>query len=180
MPSRGFTLIETVIVLSIFAVASIVIGSIYISHSKFYTLESAAADIKTQKSIFTRNFKETAESANSIMASYIFNSVARASSSSTAVVKLPAIDAGGNIIADKFDYAAFYREDKKIYLETSADAASARKNLKRLIADAAQSLVFRYDAALPQDANMVGASLYLKSGVAEEKIDISVRLRNKQ
>ncbi len=177
---RGFTLIETTIVLSIFAVASIVIGSIYISHSKFYTLESAAADIKTQKNIFTQNFKETAESANLVMASYIFNGITRASSSSTAVFKLPAQDSGGNIIAAKYDYAAFYSEGNKIYLETAADASSARKNLKRLIADTAQNLTFRYDTALPQNAKLAGASLYLKSGSAEAKIDISTRLRNKQ
>ncbi len=180
MSSRGFTLIEVTVVLSIFAVASIVIGSIYISHSKFYAIESAAADIKTQKNIFTQNFKETAESANLIMASYIFSSITRESSSSTIIFKLPSIDSGGNVVPAKFDYAAFYRENNKIHLETSADPASIRKNLKRQLTDAAQEIVFRYDTALPQDAKIIGASLYLKSGNEEAKIDISTRLRNKQ
>jgi len=179
MYKRGLTLIEVIVVMSIFAVASIVIGSIYISHNKFYTIESAAADIKTQKSIFTQDFKETAESATSVAASYVFNGITRSSSSSTIVFKLPAIDGSGNIIAAKFDYAAFYGEGNKTYLETAPDAASIRKNIKRQLADTAQDLNFRYDTALPQDAEVVGVSLYLKNGNEEAKIDASVHLRNK-
>lgn len=179
MRPRGLTLIETAVVISIFAVASIVIGSIYIGHSKLYTTENSIADIKSQKNIFIKEFKGAAESSTNIIASYTFGSTARASSSSTAIFQLPSIDTSGNIVPNKFDYEVFYREGNKIFAEVSADAASQRKNLKRQLADMAQNLNFQYNSALPQNATVVTPLLYLVNGDTSEKIGISIHLRNK-
>lgn len=179
MRPRGITIIETIVAMSIMAVASIVIGSIYIGHSKLYSAGNSAANVKLQKSIFVKNIKEAAESASGITASYIFGGVARASSSSTVIFQLPAIDANKNIIPGKFDYEVFYREGNKIFAEISADAASQRKNLKRQLCDTAQNLIFHYNSALPQNATVMTPLLYLASGNSKEKIQISIHLRNK-
>lgn len=179
MPPRGISIIEAVVVIAIFTVVSIVIGSIYIGHSKLYTVGNAAANVKLQKSIFVKNIGEAAKSAVGIIASYTFGGTARASSSSTAIFQLPAIDSNKNIIPGKFDYEVFYRQGNKIFTEVSADAASRRKNLKRQLCDTAQSLIFQYNSALPQNATIVTPLLYLASGNSREIIQISVHLRNK-
>lgn len=179
MRPRGVTIIETVVVLSIFAVASIVIGSLYIGHSRLYSAENGAANVKMQKSIFIKNIMEAAESASGIAAARSFGGIARASSSSTVILELPAVDANGNILPEKFDYEVFYREGNKVFAETSADAASSRKNLKRRLSDTAKNLIFQYNSALPQDATVVTPLLYLANGNSGEKIQISVHLRNK-
>lgn len=176
---RGLTLIETIVVISIFAVVSIVIGSIYIGHSKLYTAESGAADVKLQKSIFIKNIEEAAANASGLVASYTFGGNLRSSTSSTAIFQLPAIDSNENIIPDKFDYEVFYREESRVFAEVSADAASQRKNQKRQLADTAQNLIFQYNSAAPQDATVITSLLYLASGNSREKIQISVQLRNK-
>lgn len=179
MRPNGITIIETVVVLSILSIASIVIGSIYISHSKLYYSENAAAVLKLQKSIFTKNIENAGAGAAGISSAYIFGGIPRASTSSTAIFKLPAIDANENIITGKFDYEAFYREGNKIFAEVASDAASARKNLKRQLADTAQNLIFQYNAPLPQDASVITPILYLQSGSKSEKIQTSIYLRNK-
>lgn len=176
---RGLTLVETVVVISIFAIASIVIGSVYIGHSKLYTTENSIADIKSQKSIFIKEFEGAAESSSDIIASYTFGGTTRTSSSSTAIFQLPSIDTNGNIIPSKFDYEVFYREGKKVFAEVSADAASRRKNLKRELCDAAQNLTFQYNSSPPHDATVITPLLYLVDGKSSEEIQLSIHLRNK-
>jgi prepilin-type N-terminal cleavage/methylation domain-containing protein len=181
LPKGGFTIIETIITLSIFAIVSIIIASLYIYHSNLYRIESADAGIKTQKTIFIKNFRETAEAASAIAAEMTIGGTPHVSSSSTAIFKISSVDADGNIISNKFDYIVFYKTANNLYMETGADPASQRKNLQRKLSDKTDSLIFRYNAAVPSSASLITASLTLKAGeLFQDTISSSASLRNKQ
>ncbi|MFH1193797.1 MAG: prepilin-type N-terminal cleavage/methylation domain-containing protein [bacterium] len=181
MKNRGITIIEMVISLSIFAVVSIIIASLYIYHSNLYRIESADAGIKTQRAVFIKNFRETAEASSAVVATMTIGGTAYASSSSTVIFQTPSIGADKNIISNKFDYIVFYKTANDLYMETSADAASQRKSLKRKLSDKANALTFRYDTTVPSSASLVTASLSLKAGeLFQDTISSSASLRNKQ
>lgn len=177
---KGFTIIEIVITLAIFAIISIVIGSLYVSHSNLYRIEAAAADIKSQKIIFVKNFQETGKAANAIVASRQFEGVTYTSSSSTIIFKLPGIDINGDIINGIFDYSVFYKNGNNLYIETDTDALSLRKNITRKLSDISQTMIFRYNSANPADASYASVSLFLKNGeLFQEEISFGIYLRNK-
>ncbi|MFA5134055.1 MAG: type II secretion system protein [Patescibacteria group bacterium] len=177
---RGFTLLEVVIVLAIFTILAVVISSLYIYHSNLYRIEEAAGDIKMQKTIFIKNFRETAEIAIAVEAERSIDGILHQSSSSTVIFKLPSIDENKNILTNLFDYSVFYKSNKNLYMETEADPASIRKNIKKKISDSADSLVFRYNSATPASASLVGVSLFLTRGTLfKEEISTSARLKNK-
>jgi len=180
MKNRGVTIIETVIVLSIFAIIIIVILGLYISHCNLYRMENSASVIKMQKTVFVKTFRETAEASNAIVAEKTIGTVAYTSSSSTIIFKMPAIDENKNTISGIFDYAVFYKTGSDFYIETDADSTSQRKDLKRKISDKMDSIAFRYSSETPSLASYVSASAYFQDNtVFQEEISSSAYLRNK-
>lgn len=176
----GLTIIEAVVAMSILAIASIVIVSLYIAQTRLYRSESAVTEIKLQKTIVLKAIKDTGEAAGAVAASYTFGGIARNSSSSTIIFRLFSIAADKSIISAKYDYVAFYREGSGIYAEIAADAASSRKTSKRLLSANAADLIFRYNNNLPQNASVVSYYIRLQNNAITEEGGTSVQLRNKQ
>ena len=176
---KGFTLIETLIAISILVVASIIIGSLFVSHSKLYVMQEQAGSMKIQKTLFAKHLQEKGGAAKSVIASRTFSSIPRTSSTSTVIFQIPAIDASGDIISGTYDYIVFYCESDNLFMETDADALSNRKDIKQKVAGKVDSVTFRYDNSVPASAKIVSGYLYMKSGTAEDEIGVSVYLRNK-
>ena len=176
---RGFTIVETVIAISIFVVSSIVIVSLFIYHTKLFKIEESLSSLKINKSLFTRNFGEAGMSASAVVASQTIGGNPYASSSSTIIFKIPAVDADGDLLANYYDYIVFYRSGSNVFMETEAAFGSREKSGQKLLTSAAENLIFRYNTAAPADAGSVEAFLYLKSESSQDLISTAVFLRNK-
>ncbi|MBU1180072.1 type II secretion system GspH family protein [Patescibacteria group bacterium] len=176
----GFTLIETLLAISIFVVASIIIGSLFISHSKLYGMQEAAGSMKLYKTMFAKHLGETGEAAIIVSPAQTIGGIPYTSTSSTVIFKLPGLDASGDIINGVYDYVVFYRDTNTLFMETDADASSQRKDIKQKVAGKVDNLIFKYDTASPANAGLVNGYLYLKSGTAEDAVSVSVYLRNKE
>ncbi|MCG2693920.1 prepilin-type N-terminal cleavage/methylation domain-containing protein [Candidatus Parcubacteria bacterium] len=176
----GLTLIEVVVSISIFVVTIIVISSLFIYHSKLFSLQESAGSLKLQKTLFVKRFREAAEPAKAITPSKTIGGHLYTSSSSTIIFQIPAIDASDNIINETYDYIAMYRENTDLFIETDADALSQRKDIKQKLANTAVNLIFRYDASTPADASLVNGYLKLEGNNASDEITVSTYLRNKE
>jgi hypothetical protein len=92
------------------------------------------------------------------------------------VLKLPAIDAAGDVVPNAFDYVGFYRdtsETNKIFAVIDADDSSARLDSDRLITNYNQMLDFRYNNPTITDANRV--SVYILNQQTQKGIELNTR-----
>lgn len=175
----GFTLLETIIATSIFVVVALVVGTLFIYHTQIYKSQEKISSFKLQKSLFSKHLRTIGESAKAVSASYNIGGNLRTSASSTIVFQVPAIDASGDIIENTYDYIALYREGANLFMETEADPASQRKDIKQKVADSVDTLFFRYDSPVPASSNSLNGYLYLKSNKAKDSVNVGVFLRNK-
>lgn len=180
MRPKGITIIEAVVASSILAMASIVIVSLFINQSRLYKIQNSGGEIKMQKTVFLKTIKDMGEPASAVAASYTIGGEVRISSSSTIIFRLSSIDASGNILISKYDYAVIYREENIVYIELAADPSSVRKNTKRALATDAAGIMFRYNTDAPQNASVVTAYIRLVKNSQEDAGEVAVILKNKQ
>ena len=108
MKSRGFTLIELVVVLSIFSLIAVVVSLLYVSGLTQEREESLRSQLvlkgETAVDIFTRDV----QSAWQVAASYTSGGTTYTSGGSTLVLGLPAVDASGNLISSGGSFTTDY------------------------------------------------------------------------
>ena len=100
---KGMTVIETVIATSVFMMASIIIVSLFVSHTQLFRIQEEVGSLKLNKTIFTKQFRETGEAASAVAPSYSIGGALYNSSTSTIIFKVPGIDETGTNIENQFD-----------------------------------------------------------------------------
>lgn len=175
---KGTTIIEILVAISIFVVAFVIIGALFVSHTKLFKMQESVVSLKLYKSLFAKNFRETAEAAKSISATYSFGGIPYTSSSSTVIFQVPSIDATDEIIPGAYDYVVFYHEGENLFMQTAPSLSSQRKNLKQKIGDSLENMIFRYNSTSPTGASLINAFLRLNNGGVIDEITVSVLLRN--
>lgn len=175
----GLTIVEAVIALAIFSMAAIVIVSLFIQHTKLFSIEEKLGSLKINKSSFARTFSDLGNAASTVVASQNIGGTLYTSSASTVIFRVPAVDNSGNLLANNFDYAVFYREGDDVCVRIEAASGSREKTGQKILAPNATNLSFVYNTAVPADALMVEAFLRPQSGTVEDPVSVSVFLRNK-
>lgn len=183
--SKGFTLAEVLVVTALFAILAVLGAEIFLQNNRFY--ETQGGEILS--------ISATRESGNKIeeftrMGIAFENSHAYAGTTYTlgptaVVVKMPAVDAAGNVISGAFDYAIVAANPvaaAKLEFILDADAASARRDRLVLLSDKLSSLNFTYDNADPAAARQVEYEIAIQQtgrNPAGERLYGRVTLRNK-
>ena len=155
------SLLEAIVVMGIMAIVLFMVTEIMILNYTIFERQSRRSDNETGAIIAAKTVSQMTRSAAAVESSHVFDSATH-TSSSTLVLKLPAIDASDTILESTFDYIAFYRDDvetDKIMAVIDADALSVRQDSTRLITANNQSLMFRYNDPIIGDANRV--SIYI-------------------
>lgn len=153
---------ETIVVISVMASIMLILTQIFILNYQIYASQSKRADNDTGAILAAKALAQYARGASNVESSHIFDGTTRTSSDSVLVLKMPSVDATGNIVAAAYDYIAFYRDatvTTKIMVQTDANASSYRKSGARLITAFNQNLIFRYNAADITQANRVSVFL---------------------
>jgi hypothetical protein len=182
----GISMMETIVVIGIMIGLLLIITQIFALNYDIFAKQSKRSDNEVGAILAAKNISQMARGAETVEVSHVFDGTTRTSSTAALVLKLPSIDASSNVIADSYDYVAFYRSvatPTKIMADTEGAAGSARVSGTRLITAFNTTLIFRYNDPVITDANRV--SLFLINSQSQRGLNLttkawtSIFLRNK-
>jgi Tfp pilus assembly protein PilW len=160
--TAGVSLLETIVVVGVMSIIMLTITQIFILNYNIYSRQSKRAGNDTGAILTAQAISQLTRGASNVETSHVFNGTTRSSSSSTLVLKMPALDVNGVPIPMTYDYVAIYRDatvTTKIFIDTDADPASFRKDGTRLITDYNATMIFRYNSTDITTADRVAVYL---------------------
>jgi len=143
---RGFTLIETVLLIGITTAALGALTSLFISFNSIHGYQKAFMATGSAGTAMNA-FQAVVLPANQVVSSHSFSGTIHTSATTTLVLELPAINASGIVIAGAKDYIAFYSVSSTLYQLTQAHAQSTRVSGLKQLSTTLQTLSFTYDNA---------------------------------
>lgn len=144
--NSGFTLIETIIVVALFAIMIVAIFGLFDYHAKIYKYQEALVRVSGSARSALNAIQFYTLQAHAVLASQTVNGTAYTSNgSSTMILQLPALNGSGNIISNTWDYVVFHVNGANLIETIQADPASSRNSGDVLLSDSLQSIVFTYD-----------------------------------
>jgi len=182
----GFTLLETVIALSIFVIIALVVTSAFISHYRLYNFSAVQNDLKSQSFTVLDRISRVANESSTIAASHAFGSLALTSTSTTIIFQLPAKDISDNIIGGVYDYIAFKKSPTSTILYEYIDggAGSIRKTSGKTLSLFVSNVIFRYNSSIAANSTNAQALITLVKTISGSQKTFTnsttVYLRNKQ
>ncbi|MFH1046981.1 MAG: hypothetical protein V1738_01660 [Patescibacteria group bacterium] len=184
--AAGLGLMEGIAVLGVMTLLLVMVAQIFLVSYDAYAKQSARANNDAAAMLSARAIAEATRGAVEILASYSINGHTYTSSSDELVLRLPSIDADGNVMDGEYDYIAFYRdstETEKIFSDIAPGASSYRFSGQKLMADHNAVFTLRYNSSNITEANRV--SVYLKNQQIVRQADVateawsSIFLRNR-
>lgn len=180
---RGFTLIETVILIGITTMALGALTNLFITFNSVNGYQNAFIAVGSAGTAINA-FEASLLPASQVLSSHDFPGVTHASATTTLVLELPAIDASGTLIPGAKDYIAFYSVSSTLYQLTQAYAQSARVPGLKQLSTTLQTLSFTYDNADFTKVTNVIADIQTQTAFKQQTVQNHLReqvyLRNLQ
>jgi hypothetical protein len=182
MTLRGFTLVETVIIIALTAMMMLALATLYINFNSLYAYQQTFITTVKSAGGAINAIGDASLPANQVLASHVFSSGTISSGATALALELPTIDTSGNIVAGKHDYIAFYLTGTDLYRRTEADASSIRTSGTKKVATLVSSLSFTYDNIDFTKVTNVTADiitqLNTKKGLVQTHLNEQFYLRN--
>lgn len=180
--ARGFTLIETVIVIA-FSVSMVVALTLLIyNFNKSSTYEQISLQSYSSASAVIREIEALTVPANAVLATHTFSSATYTSTPTSLVLEIPSIDSSGNIIASTHDYAAFYLVGTNMYRLLEANALSKRVSGTKKLSSTVSALTFTYGSPDFTTASTTTVDVQTRAQVKQDILSDhqreQIRLRN--
>lgn len=179
MRSWGFTLIEVLIVVGIATVVASLLVVIIANSAGLFYKQSAKVGQGLGVNDALAKFRQIVKESNSIASGYPPGpSPAYTTSATEIVLKIPSIDALGNVITGVFDYFVFRKEEDKFKLKIFPDIQSSKKSQDQILATNVNGVLLHYfdsqnppQEVAPTSATKVKMTLNLrqKSGADYEE-----------
>lgn len=183
---KGFTLIETLAVVAVLATVAVILAEIFLGQIVFFQREQARVELALAATRALTDLVSQGREGFGAVAASTFDSVTYVSGPQELILKLPALDAQGQIIVGEFDYVVYYRDQSnpaKLMKKTVAAPASSRPAVLKCLASDVSGLNFLYDSpdfsqvrvieAYLSSARNVGGTIYQASST------VRAVLRNK-
>ena len=178
----GFTIIEVLISIFLFGLISLVLFSVYQGYFVAFGLQQARIDTARSARTIVSEVEKVARQANHIVVSHPFARTTITTSTSTAVFELPSVNSVGDIVANTYDYIAFYTTNAYMYELTEAGNGSIRTNGTKRLSDIINTLAFAYsNANLTQAASTsvdVRTQTIVKGSPVQAHLYQVIHLRN--
>lgn len=165
---HGTSLIGQLTSMGIAAIIIAILGGMFIVLMRTYFTFRGQADLITEASTIADRINASANPAIAIEPSRLVGVTTYTTDSDTLVLKLGAVDASSNLIANTYDYVIITPDsaDPTRLLEiTDANSASVRNSLTKEITSNLRTIGFTYRDAAPSTSNQVGAGLTLEHDV---------------
>lgn len=166
--SRGFTLVELLIVVTLAVTVSAVLVAILINNSEVVYKQSSRVSQGLDLNDALANIKSYIYQASSVSSSYPETPPATyTSSSSQLVLKLASLDANGEVMQNIFDYVVYLKDQDKLKILVIPSSQSSRKSQNSILAKNVNTLIFDYFdsqgiSTTPSVAKRVKVSVVLK------------------
>ena len=181
--SRGFTLVESVIVVGIFSLLLLAIYNLSSGYSSIFNLQQATIETAGSARLTLDTIDRMAREANRVIQSHSFSGTAYTTGTTTLVLELPSVNAAGDVLPETHDYVLFYATGTQAYRLLEAATGSARPSGEKRLSESIVSLLFSFDTGNPADASRVDTTVSTESGalLSQASTTLSERtyLRNK-
>lgn len=178
----GFTLIETIIVVTLSSIMMLTLSLLIYTFNKTSTYHQTAAQSSDSASTILREAESLISPASAVLQSHPFASATYTSTPTSLVLEIPSIDSSGIVIAGVYDYAAFYVVETNAYRLLEANAASKRVSGTKQLSSTIQALTFTYSDADFTNVSTttvdVQTRVYVQQDSASSRQREQIRLRN--
>ncbi|MDD3531639.1 MAG: hypothetical protein PHV99_03570 [Candidatus Pacebacteria bacterium] len=169
--TRGFTLIETFIVIAMSVVALAALANLFIMFNTSYGYQQAFIASAGSASSAMNALEASVLPADQVLASHSFNGTTYSSGAATLVLELPSIDSSGNVITGVYDYIVFYASATNLYRLTVIGTGSVRSAGLKLLSATLSSLSFTYDNADFTKVTSVTADLETQAQFKQQTVE---------
>jgi len=143
--TRGFTLVETIIVIAISICMMLALGFVIYQLNGSVAYQQTVAQSSGSASEVMREIESLAFPADAVLQTHIFPSATYTSSSTVLILEILSVDSSGNVIANTYDYAVFYAVGTNAYRLLAANALSRRASGTKQLSSTITSLTFTYN-----------------------------------
>jgi len=182
MKKRGFTIVETMIVITISVSMLIALIFLLFNFNTISTYQKNFMQSSNSASLLVREVESLTFPAHRILQTHTFSSGTHTSSSTALVLEIPSIDISGNTIANTYDYAAFYTTGTNTYRLLEVNASSKRASGTKQLSATTQTLTFTYSDVDFTKAMSVTIALQTQMQIKGETVADTrgeqIRLRN--
>ncbi len=143
--NKAFTLIETIVVVSLTAVIFLSLTNLFLIFNSIYARQQAVLSTAGSADRSQRAFEAAILPAKNVLLSYPFGGTTYTTDSTTLVLQIPSVNSAGTIITGSSDYVAFYIVAGILYRHTLPAAGSIRPAGVLTLSTTVQSLTFTYN-----------------------------------
>ncbi len=182
-PRRAFTLIETVIIIAFSVSVMIALVLLMYIFTKSSTYEQAIATSSGSATLVMREIELYTLPADAFVLSHTFPGAATYTSTTTSLVlELPSIDSSGYVIANTYDYVAFYATGTMAYRIIDKNALSNRATGTKALSSNISSFTFTYNNSVIPNATTTTVDVQTQTTVRQQTYTDhrreQIRLRN--
>lgn len=174
----GFTIIEVVIVVAIFAILSIVLISVFIGQNRIYRTQTAELNVTGDARSALDDIDNYARGAYRVVNTYSTYTTG----SSVAILQIQSVNGSNQLINGTYDYVVYYLTGSNFFRQVFPDLSSARAAVTKKLASNVTGLGFFYNnpnlAAVTEIVTNI--TVQENAGVQNRAITLSSksRLRN--
>jgi len=183
MQFRGFTLIESVIVIALGACMMVAIAVLAFHFNGTVSYQQAIAQSSGSASAVMREIELFTLPSSAVLETHSFSDSSYTSSSTVLVLEVPSIDSSNNSIANAYDYAAFYTDGTNAYRLLEANTLSRRASGTKKLSSTIHTLTFAYDSVDFAEVKMITVDVQtqalIKQDVLSDHRNERIRLRNR-
>lgn len=145
----GATILELIVSVAIFAAVGVVLVAIFVSSTGLQYNQSSKVQQGLGSNDALARFKLSLKEAQSVAASYPeIGPSMYTTGAAQLVLKLPVVDANGNLQSDAFDYAVYYTSaqggNNQLHYKVILHAASQRQAVDIILSSNVNSVNFQY------------------------------------
>lgn len=182
--NKGFTLLESVVVVGVTALALGALANLFFIFNSIYGYERMFLTVAGSSGEAMNALEAAVLPAEEVLSSHDFSGTIYSSATTTLVLMLPAMNSSGDIITGAKDYIAFHTSSSTLYRTILADAQSVRMSGTKRLSATLSSLSFTYDDSDFSRAKSVIVDIEtqaaFKEHVVQSQLHERLYLRNKQ
>lgn len=175
VPQRGFSLVETLIVVALTVLILGVLVYLFLGFGKTYQYIEAKFEVAGSASTLVEQVSNSVRQSSGIISSRAFSGTNYLTNSTTMILAVPTVNSSGSIVFGSYDYMLFYKSGSDFYWVVDANGSSARPSGTKKLSNVVQSLAFTYNNSDVTAATRVDIDIQTAKTVKTQSVDQRVR-----